>query len=44
MNFFREMQTAINSNFNMNKNKNNNGQRNNDHIVQLIRSCTYTDE
>ena len=43
MNFFKEMQTAINSNF-KNNNQNCNNQRNNDHIVQLIRSCTYPDE
>jgi hypothetical protein len=41
MNFFRQVQTAVNSIPQMGKQ--NNG-RSNDHIVGLIRSCTYTDE
>ena len=42
MNFFKSIQTSVNSIPNMGKN--NQPARNNDYIVELIRSCTYPDE
>lgn len=42
MNFFKSIQSTVNSIPNMGKNNQSN--RNNDYIVNLIRSCTYPDE